>query len=526
MVASHRNSRITSYKNSKSIPIHIIYIYIPLPLHRTVYALFNIYYIHFFIDKNMTRQYTVTYFDIMILAAIYGCSMLVSISCFKLLSRNKLFLYLQKAHKINLFFEKAHAGTIFKELSYNLPEFISGLDYTIERCGSVLEGYGYFSEEVTGVEQDMDLTIIINKFPVNLDSLDSNNTPCGFTWVQVEKDKLSKLGAPIDTETLIEHIGGKDYFNIGKFFSCVYRNAVENFQSDLETAGQFQLHLNPPVITIVAKNKRHGFMNSIDMGIGLKLDLFPSDALEWLNRKDRDGKIDFGLIQKIAKEGGLLVYKPSKKSQNEELDFRYSFSKAEGLMMKFFKDKIALRLVYIMSRYIYKTRLKKKLDGSKVLCSYHLKTAYLWMAESANENKLFDQRDVSKKTVAKLFVHFLKTLREYYTEHNLPHFFIRESNLLDQYSTKEVQLVTHLLTDVISCPLDKLSYIEDTKIALLKIEDLSEKEQALLDIINQAENIGCWQKCVIAGLQFCFVGFFLKVFLNFFGMDIAVVTSI
>lgn len=238
-----------------------------------------------------------------------------------------------------MFLEKAHASTTFKELSYNLPEFMNGLDYTIERCGSVLEGYGYFSEEVTGVEQDMDLTITFNKFPISWDSLDTDHTPCGFAWVQVEKEELLELGVPVDTESLIERVGNKSYFNIGKFFLHVYNNALENFKSDLETAREFKLEFNPPVITIVAKDKIHGFMKSIDMGIGLMIDRFPSEATEWLNRKDRDGTIDFGLIQKIARGGSLLVYKPSKRSKNMELDFCYSFSKPEGLMMKFLKTK-------------------------------------------------------------------------------------------------------------------------------------------------------------------------------------------
>lgn len=265
---------------------------------------------------------------------------------------------LRKAHKVDGFIQKQLGKNLYREDFDILPLVMGEGDdlYSLEKCGSVMEGYGFFSVEVTGTEQDIDVMVSPKMFAVRDLDIEETRAPVGFVWV-----RMSNLLQQARTRTsdLLEVLKERNE----QFVSAraIYQHFLRIAQSRSEDL-HFHVVQNEPAITFKAKElhqQRYGYMRVIDVAVSLTFSGWPNVAEEWLNRENRDSRLlSFGTIQKIARGGCHLVYKPSGLSGDPEVEWRFSFSKAERTLLQYHSDKHALKLCYIMLRYAYKKHLK------------------------------------------------------------------------------------------------------------------------------------------------------------------------
>lgn len=212
------------------------------------------------------------------------------------------------------------------------------------------------------------------------------------------------------------------------------------------------------------------------------------------------------------------MYKPSVLSEDPELDWRFSFSKAERTLLQYHSDKHALRLCYIMLRYAYKKHLKPRL-ATKVLASYYLKTLFLWLAETETG---FDYYNLDDQRLGALFEFMVKKLKDAYKTHSLPHYFIRQWNLLRDFSKEDVKQLQGFLEDLLQNSKDYVTYIHDTRryIAPLAKQNGGTYNELLMIIDESYTTHLLTQVLVIATSTFASL-VFTKCVLNLFSLDLA-----
>ena len=310
-----------------------------------------------------------------------GAFFFIAVLLYQRAKEHPLNSLLRKAHKVDGFIHKQLARNLYREDFDPLPLVMGEGDdlYSLEKCGSVMEGYGFFSVEVTGTEQDIDVMVSPKLFAVRDVDIEETHAPVGFIWVRMG-NLLEQIGTR--TSDLLKVLKETNQQFVSA--SGIYQHFLKIAQSRSEDL-DFHVVQNEPAITFKAKEsqqqQRYGYMRVIDVAVSLTFSGWPNVAVEWLNRANRDSHLlSFGTIQKIARGGCHLVYKPSGLSEDPELDWRFSFSKAEKTLLQYHSDKHALKLCYIMLRYAYKKHLKPRLDAKKVLASYYLKTLFLWLA--------------------------------------------------------------------------------------------------------------------------------------------------
>lgn len=212
------------------------------------------------------------------------------------------------------------------------------------------------------------------------------------------------------------------------------------------------------------------------------------------------------------------MYKPSVLSEDPELDWRFSFSKAERTLLQYHSDKHTLRLCYIMLRYAYKKHLKPRL-ATKVLASYYLKTLFLWLAETETG---FDYYNLDDQRLGALFEFMVKKLKDAYKTHSLSHYFIRQWNLLRDFSKEDVKQLQGFLEDLLQNSKDYVTYIHDTRryIAPLAKQNGGTYNELLMIIDESYTTHLLTQVLVIATSTFASL-VFTKCVLNLFSLDLA-----
>ena len=457
------------------------------------------------------------YLDLFVASVFTGVCLFLVVLMYQLVKEHPLNNELRKARKIDEFIYKQLARNLYREDLDSLPPVIGeGNDvYTVEKCGSVMEGYGFFSDEITGTEQDIDVMVSPKLLNVQEMDIDDRHAPVGFVWV-----KLHNVLPRVETlkSALFEVLkkGNEQFVSA----NAIYHHFLTTAQSSSDD--DFNVVQNEPAITLKAKDKqKYGYMGVIDLAVSLRFSKWPTVAEEWLNRGSRDSLLlSVGTIQKIARAGCHLVYKPSGLSDDPELDWRFSFSKAEKTLLQYHNDKHALKLCYIMLRYVYKKYFKPRLINKKVLASYYLKTTFLWLAETDSG---FDYYNVDDRRLGSLFLFMTKSLTDAYKKRVLSHYFIHHWNLLWGFSKEEVQQVTDLLEELSQSPKDYITYIPDTKkyVAPLATQNGGTYKELLTTIDESYTRHFLAQVLVIASSMFATL-VFVKCVLNVLSLDIAV----
>ncbi|EDO40733.1 predicted protein [Nematostella vectensis] len=156
---------------------------------------------------------------------------------------------------------------------------------------------------------------------------------------------------------------------------------------------------------------------SLDFVFSLECTGWPEIASEYFNR-DRNWPPP-ATLNKIRNDGFHLVYKPLDKDCADSVEWRISFSKAEAALFNSMSPPM-------MHCYrIFKTIYYCELTLPKVLCSYYMKTIFLWVCERLPED-VWDESNLAQVVLGLLdeLVHCLVTK-------SCPHYFIPECNLLE-----------------------------------------------------------------------------------------------
>ena len=468
-------------------------------------------------DGTIVRR--LGFVDIFVVSFFTGALFFIALLLYQRAKEHPMNSLLRKAHKVDGFIQKQLAKNLYREDFDPLPPVMGEGDdlYSLEKCGSVMEGYGFFSVEVTGTEQDIDVMVSPKMFAVGDVDVDETRTPVGFVWVQMS-NLLQQIGTR--TSDLFEVLKKVNQHFVSA--STIYQHFLRIAQSRSEDL-DFHVVQNEPAITFKAKElhqQRYGYMRVIDVAVSLTFSGWPNVATEWLNRANRDSHLlSIGIIQKIARGGCHLVYKPSGLSEDPELDWRFSFSKAERTLLQYHSDKHALKLCYIMLRYTYKKHLKPRLDTKKVLASYYLKTLFLRLAETETG---FDYYNLDDHRLGGLFEFMVKKLKDSYQKQMLPHYFIRQWNLLRDFSKEDLKQVQDFLEDLLQNSKDYVTYIPDTLkyVAPLAKQNGGPYNELLVIIDESYTTYLLTQVLVIATSTFASL-VLVKCVLNLFSLDLA-----
>lgn len=468
-------------------------------------------------DGTIVRR--LGFVDILVASMFTGAFFFIALLLYQRAKEHPMNSLLRKAHRVDGFIQKQLAKNLYREDFDLLPPVMGEGDdlYSLEKCGSVMERYGFFSVEVTGTEQDIDVMVSPKMFAVRDLDVDETRTPVGFVWV-----RMSNLLQQIATRTsdLLEVLKEANQQFVSA--SAIYQHFLRIAQSRSEDL-DFHVVKNEPAVTFKAKElhqERYGYMRVIDVAVSLTFSAWPNVATEWLNRANRESHLlSIGTIRKIARSGCHLVYKPSGLSEDPELDWRFSFSKAERTLLQYHSDKHALKLCYIMLRYAYKKHLKPRLDTNKVLASYYLKTLFLWLAETETG---FDYYSLDDRRLGGLFEFMVKKLIDSYKKQLLPHYFIRQWNLLRDFAKEDLKQVLDFLEDLLQNSKDYVTYIRDTRkyVAPLAKQNGGPYNELLMIIDESYTTYLLTQVLVIATSTFASL-VFVKCVLNLFSLDLA-----
>ncbi|XP_052064716.1 uncharacterized protein LOC127704630 isoform X2 [Mytilus californianus] len=162
-----------------------------------------------------------------------------------------------------------------------------------------------------------------------------------------------------------------------------------------------------------------------DCTVGLKCKSFIKQAQDWV-RRQRCWPSE-ALKKKIIDSGVWFVPIGYKLSPTEDIEWRVAFGVAEKLLVYSFTH--TQLLVYVLLKIILKDVNEKNPKLKELLCSYFLKTVVFWVSEEIAVTEW------TPHNFEKLFLECLKRLEYYVKQDILPHYFIKERNVLEQRIT-------------------------------------------------------------------------------------------
>ncbi|XP_063399367.1 uncharacterized protein LOC134683997 [Mytilus trossulus] len=269
---------------------------------------------------------------------------------------------------------------------------------------------GSRAEDLDMKGSDTDTVILLNDIHIVEDvtnTYDSNtfvmktcDTRPGFT-------QLELCSSYEYTDVWCKKIGHKFYLSSSKMKQILVSLNENNEICTLNT-------LHGPCVSTA--NETH------DCTAGVKCQSFIKQAQEWVGRK-RCWPTE-ALKRIIIDSGVWFVPIGYKLSPNEDIEWRVAFGIAEKLLVYSFSH--TQLLVYALLKIILKDVIEQNLKLKDLLCSYFLKTVVFWISEEIAVTVW------TPHNFEKCFSECLKRLG-YYVKHDiLPHYFIKERNVLEQ----------------------------------------------------------------------------------------------
>src|SRR6218665_211046 len=154
---------------------------------------------------------------------------------------------------------------------------------------------------------------------------------------------------------------------------------------------------------------------------------WPKEAQGWLNRPRCHGWPPTDIISKVVQSGCHLVNIQHRSCRSDKLQWRFSFSFAELLLLQSWTQ--TQQLIYHLLRFFAKRELMQKdcPKDDEVLCTYHLKTLMLWACEEKSPDWWNSQ------SVFAICSELLKMLAEWLKRNFCPNHFIPEANLFHKH---------------------------------------------------------------------------------------------
>ena len=149
---------------------------------------------------------------------------------------------------------------------------------------------------------------------------------------------------------------------------------------------------------------------------------WPHIAREWVTRCRTWPEMS--VVKDFVLGGCDIVPKPyTGQERNELLNWRWSFSRAEKILAKLRTKNMSLS--YFLMKSVFYKYLKGVEHNGGTLTSYLIKTVMLWQCEDNKESCWSNQKITSCVST------LLNRLKMSFSSRYLPHYFIRDINLLD-----------------------------------------------------------------------------------------------
>ena len=169
-----------------------------------------------------------------------------------------------------------------------------------------------------------------------------------------------------------------------------------------------------------------------DFVLAIKCNGWPLCAQEWIFRPRCWPSPK--LVRTIVKEGFHIVCKSS-----PEGDFRLSYSTAETLLIGNLSN-LQFKTYRAFKSFVSHYKKNMSPNAKKTVCSYHLKTIFLWYCEKS------DPIDWTKDRIAGHLLSLIDDLILALHEKNLPMYFMPKYNLMEQFevTTEALKQMTEL----------------------------------------------------------------------------------
>ena len=249
-----------------------------------------------------------------------------------------------------------------------------------------------------------------------VDSIDVDET--------IEVAQIETSDCPIGYVHLREF--GKLQFNweTEQFEYCVSNNTRKYLRISVSYLGADVFH-GPARLA----EDRLSPSRNIDIVPAIRLLAWPSLAQSWISRDRNQSWPSNAVVSEVQRIGCDLVYVSHRDHKHDILQWRYSFSRAEVILIRSWTP--VQQLVYHMLRYFAKrTIISEWKEDDKVICTYHIKTLMLWACE--RKSPVWWESNC----VIVLCSNLLGTLMKWIGEKMCPHYFIPEWNLFD-YTMKD-----------------------------------------------------------------------------------------
>src|SRR6218665_1583758 len=175
-----------------------------------------------------------------------------------------------------------------------------------------------------------------------------------------------------------------------------------------------------------------GLFIGFDFVRGVWCPQWPNEAQGWLNRPRVNGWPTVDIISEVVQNGCHLVYIQPRSCRDDRLQWRFSFSLAEIVLLQSWTQ--TQQIVYHLLRFIFKRELLQKDCPKKdeILCTYHLKTLMLWTCEE------MPPVSWNSSSVITICCELLKKLSEWLKKRDCPNYFIPEANLFQDQSSSNM----------------------------------------------------------------------------------------
>lgn len=200
-----------------------------------------------------------------------------------------------------------------------------------------------------------------------------------------------------------------------------------------------------PALNIQNLDKYVEEWRDIDVVFSFPCLAWPREAWNWVIRDRKSGWPNAESISQIMEKGCLLVPTSFSETGGESnLEWRFSFSVAERMLFEMSND--IQRQTLILLKFVKHFYFRE----SKILTTYHFKTALFWVTEDmplsmwTNEN------------LGKCFLIVLEKMQLFMSSGHFPQFFIEDCNLISKLSPADVKNVIGILNAVREDPVKPL----------------------------------------------------------------------
>ena len=289
------------------------------------------------------------------------------------------------------------------------------------------------------MSSDIDVALIPTKEIVCDTQCDIVVTPSpddryGHIWLKVSPDLASRLGANQKLSKLIK--SHPEYPN-SKWLSALDMKALlsEGLTAAASKMGiKITTKVHGPAIEVwFTKSENIAYEFTADFTCAVKCASWPPQSLSWWENRTRSWPSRETVLA-AASCGCHVVPIGDESRAGGTLDWRYSFSEAEGMLADSFIDET--REVYTISKSLVKKLNRFHFHNDSFLKSYHLKTMVFWYLEHRTINTL---RGVEN------FLDFVVLSLE---TKDCPHYFLRGINLFQDMASSDNQKLTEHFTDL------------------------------------------------------------------------------